>query len=124
MPIMSIEITPVSLMSTLNIFLLVPILYVNAARKFFFYLLSFNVSRFSRQCSEPQFKAKRKEIDVEKSVYLNLCSDKVAGLPVLHTFLGAHIKESFFSEGKKEFLVIFQRKTKLSIKHLCLVVQT
>ena len=38
--------------------------------------LVFNVSRFSRLCSQTRFITKQKEIDV-KSVYLNLGRDKV-----------------------------------------------
>ena len=74
--------------------------FMLCCKQIFFYLLALNISRFFRVCSETRFITKRKEIDI-KSAYLNLGSDTVAGLPVLHTFSGADIKGSIFSEGKK-----------------------
>ena len=66
----------------------------------FFHNLIFDVSRFSRLCSQIRFIAKRKEIDA-KSVYLNFGSDKVAALPILYTYSGTYYKVILFSQGKK-----------------------
>ena len=77
-------------------------------KEIFFYPLVFNVSIFSRLCLETRLITKRKEIDV-KSVYLNLASDKIAGLPVLHTFSGADIKGFLVKE--KELMVIFCKQS-------------
>ena len=71
-----------------------------AVRRFFFHDPVFNVSRFSRLCSQTRFTTKRKEIDA-KLVYLNFGSDKEAALPLFHTFSGTDINGSFLSQGKK-----------------------
>ena len=91
-----------------------------------------HVSRFSRLCLQTRFiRKKNKQIDV-KSVKSDVKSDKVAGLPDFHTFSGADIKGSFFSEGKKKFcnfskgnkiLINFSKENKVLIKHLRLLVQ-
>ena len=74
-------------------------IFILCCKDIFCYVLVFNVSRFSRLCSQARFITKQKEIDV-KSVYLNLGSDKVPALPVFHTFAGTDIKGSFLIQGK------------------------
>ena len=69
-------------------------------KEIFFHDLVFNVSRFSRLCSQTRLITKRNEIDV-KSVYLNVGSDKVVAFPVFHNFSGVDIKGSFLSKGKR-----------------------
>ena len=69
-------------------------------KEIFFHDPVFNVSKFSRLCSQTRFITKQKEI-VVNSVYVNLGSDKVASLPGFHAFSGADIMESFLSKGEK-----------------------
>ena len=82
-------------------------IFILCCKDIFFYVLVFNVSRFSRLCSQARFITKQKEIDV-KSVYLNLGSDKVQALPVFHTFSGTDIKGSFLIQGKKNCWQFFK----------------
>ena len=106
----SIDIALLSLLSTSNIF------FMLCCKDIFLYVLVLDVGKFYRLCSQTRFIMNQKEIDV-KSVYLNLETDKVADLPGFHTFSGEDIKGPFLSNGKK-MLVIFNKETKLSIKHL------
>ena len=70
--------------------------------------LVFNVSRFSRLCSQTRFITKQKEIDV-KSVYLNLGRDKVVALPIFSTYSGTYIKGPVFSQGKRNCWQFFKK---------------
>ena len=85
-------------------------------------LRSFNVSRFSRLCSQTRFITKRKEI--VKSVYLNLSIDKVEGLPGFRTFSGAKIKWLFLSKRENKCWQFFKKEAKVLIIHLRLLVRT
>ena len=80
--------------------------------------LVFNVSRFSRLCSQTRFITKQKEIDV-KSVYLNLGRDKVVALYLFRDIY----KGALFQSRKKELLAIFQKVRNVINEALRLLLQ-
>ena len=89
----------------------------------FFDDLVLDIRRFSRLCLQIRFIMKRQETDL-KTFYLNLGSDKIAGLSGFLNFSEVNKKRYFLGKGKKKCRQFFKKETNLLIKHLWPLVQS